>query len=181
MADKRGSAALIFGMLLLTVGTLLLAENLGRFQISWVSLSGFGLSLFLSAAGFLKLLRHFSWTQEQLLKRPSKTSLLGGILWTTVGLLILLDLLDLLEGFVFFVDYWPIILILLGMGKIIDFYRLEGRPQFRMREVIGIVLVILLGLASEKAVEARLRLIDLDFPLIITEWETIKSAEILWR
>ncbi len=54
-------------------------------------------------------------------RRPS---LLGGLLWTGLGALFLLrnfgigpDIWSLAAR------YWPILLILLGLGKVIDYYR----------------------------------------------------------
>jgi DUF4097 and DUF4098 domain-containing protein YvlB len=78
-------------------------------------------------------------------RRPS---LLGGLLWTALGALFLLHNFDVgpdvwhIAG-----RYWPVLLILLGLGKVIDFYRRREGVSIHAGEVIGIIFLLALGTA----------------------------------
>jgi len=61
-----------------------------------------------------------------------------------------LDLIGVVCFFSFFGSYWPGLLILFGIGKIIDFYRFSGGLQFRAGEVIGVLALMLLGFVAGK-------------------------------
>ncbi len=83
--------------------------------------------------------------------RKRRPSLLGGLLWLSLGGLFLLHNLG--RGpdiWSLTVRYWPILLILLGLGKVIDYYRQKGGVALRVGEIIGIIFLILIGTAITK-------------------------------
>lgn len=85
---------------------------------------------------------------------PSKKrrpSLLGGLLWTGAGLLFLFHNFSIGPNFWSMLGrYWPILLILLGLGKVIDYYRHKEGVSLRLGEVFGIFLLLIIGTAVTK-------------------------------
>jgi DUF4097 and DUF4098 domain-containing protein YvlB len=78
--------------------------------------------------------------------RSRRPSLLGGLLWTVLGLVFLLRNFGVGPDFWrIVVRYWPILLILLGLGKVIDYYRQREGVALRFGEVFGLLLLILFG------------------------------------
>src|SRR5262245_25246949 len=76
-------------------------------------------------------------------RRPS---LLGGFVWTGLGLILLLRNFGLGPDFWSIAGrYWPILLILAGLGKIIDYYRQKEGVSLRAGEVFGLLLLLLVG------------------------------------
>ena|SRR5688572_9230563 len=75
-----------------------------------------------------------------------RPSLMGGLIWTGLGILFLLKAFSIGPNFwSMAVRYWPILLILLGLGKIIDYYRQKEGVSLRVGEVVGVIFLILLG------------------------------------
>ena len=162
MSDRRHFLPLVVGLLLIVLGSVLLIRDVYALPIGWVMVARYVLPSLFLWLGLAKLLRHFRWGETELIKHPRRASLLGGISWVLVGALILLDAVRDIEVLSSFADYWPLILILFGAGKIADFYRFRGRLPLRAGECLGIVFVILLGFASAHAAKSPFRLIDLD-------------------
>ena len=86
-------------------------------------------------------------------RRPS---LLGGLLWATLGLLFLLrnfgigpDVWSVIGRF------WPVLLILLGLGKILEYFLKKDAVAIRVGEIIGILLLLLIGTAISRVYESR--------------------------
>jgi hypothetical protein len=84
-------------------------------------------------------------------RRPS---LLGALLWTVLGLMFLLrnfgigpDMWSVASRF------WPVLLILLGLGKIIEYFLKKDAVAIRAGEIIGILLLLLIGSALSKVSE----------------------------
>ncbi|MFQ5738509.1 MAG: DUF4097 family beta strand repeat-containing protein [Acidobacteriota bacterium] len=161
MAEKRSLTPLILGLIMVGLGGLFLAVNVWDFEVDWVDGLLFLFPLLLLAGGLSKLIRHFSWSPARLAERPGRAGLLSGIFWTCLGAVWLLDSFQLLEGFSFFSLYWPLILILFGLGKMIDYYRLHGSLRFRAAELFGVVFVILIGFACGLAADAHWPLLQL--------------------
>ncbi len=155
MTARTSMLPLLLGLLLVVFGCFFFVDNLYGFSSGWLWLFSSLISLFLLAAGLSKVFRHFSWPQEELVRHPGKTSLLGGIFWISAGLLWLANLLGYLEILSFFGRYWPLILILLGLGQFLDFFRFQGRLRFQVSELLGIFLIVLLGFISAWAAETR--------------------------
>ena len=161
MSDRKNLTPLVGGLLLVAAGLFLFTARFYDFDIRWFEVLRLALPALFLYIGLSKLIRHFAWNSEQLQNSPSRASLLGGLFWTSVGLLVLLDMLGALSFFDVFALYWPLLLVLFGLGKVIDFYRLKGRMQFRGGEIVGLILLVFLGLFCTAAREAHWPLINL--------------------
>ena len=148
--NRRSIVPLVIGVVLVLLGGLFLAINVFRVDLNWLQVIRMGIPALLLLIGLLKLVRHFTWDAAALQENPGKASLLGGLFWTAVGVIGLLDFIGVLNFFSFFGSYWPGLLILFGIGKIIDFYRFSGGLQFRGGEVVGILALMLFGFIAGK-------------------------------
>jgi len=77
-------------------------------------------------------------------RRPS---LLGALLWIGFGVLFLLNNFGRIHVWVLFKSYWPVLLILLGLGKVIDYLLKKDALSVRFGELFGIFLLVLIGFA----------------------------------
>lgn len=85
-------------------------------------------------------------------------SLLGGLLWTSIGVLFLLRNLGVgLDIWYMLGRYWPILLILLGLGKVIEYYRHAEGVSLRVGEVFGILLLLIVGAALTRLHDSPVR------------------------
>ncbi len=75
-------------------------------------------------------------------RRPS---LLGALLWTGLGFLALLYTLGVVRDISSLVRFWPVLLILLGLGKILEYSLKKNSVSIRVGEIIGILLLLLIG------------------------------------
>src|ERR671937_836864 len=76
-------------------------------------------------------------------RRPT---LMGGLLWTGLGVVFLLSNFGIGPGvWTMAGRYWPILLILLGLGKVIDHFRRKEGVSLRVGEVFGIFFLLLIG------------------------------------
>ncbi len=98
-------------------------------------------------------------------RRPS---LLGALIWIGVGILFLL------QNFGFGIDfwslagrYWPILLILLGLGKIIDYYLKKDAVSVSVGEIIGILLLLFVGSALTKVSTTHFASVIQELPIQI--------------
>jgi len=190
MAKKRNVGVLVAGLLLISCGAVFLVINLWGFPVHWKLALKLLVPSLLLLAGILKLIRHFTWSEEELLNRPGRASLLSGIFWAALGLVILLDLLGVLDALGFFGDYWPLILISYGSGKIIDYYRLKIASRVRMGEIFGVAFIAVFGWSLARISEAHLPLIaeiglgnlpwsiSLDSPAAKHEFKATETLEI---
>ena len=170
MSDRKNLTPLVGGLLLVAAGLFLFTERFYDFDILWFEVLRLALPALFLYLGLSKLIRHFAWDADQLQGSPSRASLLGGLFWSSLGLLVLLDMLGLLSSLDVFALYWPLLLVLFGLGKVIDFYRLKGRMQFRGGEIAGLILLIFLGLFCTAASEAQ-------WPLINLGWSSWRDWE----
>ncbi|MFB3902939.1 MAG: DUF4097 family beta strand repeat-containing protein [Acidobacteriota bacterium] len=150
MSNHRSVVSLVLGIVLVLLGGLFLAINVFRVDLNWLQVIRMAIPVLLLFIGLLKLIRHFTWDAARLQENFGKSSLLGGIFWTAVGAVGLLDFLGVVVFFSFFGSYWPGLLILFGIGKIVDFYRFSGGLQFRASEVVGVLALMLLGFVAGK-------------------------------
>lgn len=171
MSKQTNLTAFVAGIVLVGLGGLFLIANLTGWAVDWWWLAKTAIPLLFMYAGIWKLARHFLWPTEKVLQYPGKASLLGGIFWTGLGLVLLLHLLGALESLSFIGRYWPIALILFGLGKIFDYYRFRGQVQIRAGEVFGLVFIIFFGIASNRLSQAH-------FPLIDSDWAGIPWGSI---
>jgi hypothetical protein len=142
MSTPRSLAPLVAGLILVLIGLFFLAINVYGMDVRWLHVFRFGIPLLLIWLGLTKLVRHFTWSEQQIEQEPGKASLLSGIFWTTIGSVFLVYAAGGPNALRVLGSFWPAILVLFGIGKIIDFYRLKGRLQFRTGELIGVVLVV---------------------------------------
>ncbi len=97
-------------------------------------------------------------------------SLLGALLWLAVGTLFLLRNFGIGPDFWALAGrYWPILLILLGLGKVIDYYRHKDGVSFRIGEIIGILILVLIGTSITKIAHSPVGPLVRDWPITIGE------------
>ena len=97
-------------------------------------------------------------------RRPS---LLGGLVWTGLGLILLLRNFGIGPDFWSMAGrYWPILLILAGLGKIIDYYRQKEGVSLRVGEVLGLLLLLLVGVFVSKIPGGPIRTLFREGPAI---------------
>ncbi|MBI4446359.1 MAG: hypothetical protein HY645_10665 [Acidobacteria bacterium] len=186
MNDGKDRAVLFFAVLLILLGLFSLGITLDLLR--WPRWWDLPNSLLLQAAlGLLiigmatvRLYRHFAWQEERLSRETRKAGLLGGIFWGLAGITILLDAFEILDGLTFFGRYWPLILVLFGMGKIIDFYRIKGQLQFRFVELLQLLLVIFAGLAAASLARSPVHFLDFHFPVEIGDHISLPQKSFRW-
>ena len=85
-----------------------------------------------------------------------RPSLLGALLWIGLGILFLLRNFGIGPDFWSLAGrYWPALLILLGLGKIIDYFLHKDSVSIRFGELVGIFFLILIGFAVTRLSEDR--------------------------
>ena len=86
-------------------------------------------------------------------RRPS---LLGALLWAALGLLFLLRNFGIgPDAWSVAARYWPVLLILLGLGKILEYFLKKDAVAIRIGEIIGIIVLLLIGSAISKISESH--------------------------
>jgi hypothetical protein len=174
--SAKSTGTLIAGLFLIAAGALFLLVNLSIFNINWViALETIFPALFIYF-GFIKLYRHYTWDREKILQRPAKAGLLGGLFWFSLGVILLLDILDILKTLEVIGTYWPVILILFGLLKILDYYRFGGALQVRTGEVFGVVSLIFFGIGAHQLAKAHFALFD-EFHLGGFKWPVMVPGD----
>src|SRR5207249_825399 len=80
------------------------------------------------------------------MSRKRRPSLMGGLLWTGLGLVFLLRNFGIGPDFwVIAGRYWPMLLILLGLSKVADYYREKEGISLRGGEIVGVIFLLLIG------------------------------------
>ncbi|HEV8132006.1 MAG TPA: DUF4097 family beta strand repeat-containing protein [Acidobacteriota bacterium] len=139
---------LILGLTLVAIGLLLFVGSLYHWEI-WTAPWHFVGPLLLAAIGISSLWRYFSYTPEQALQGVRRRGkLVISSLFIFIAIAWFCHARGWFNGFQFAGRFWPALLILIGLAKIMDFYRLKGRAQFRFGEVLGVLLIILVGLGA---------------------------------
>ena len=155
VGSRKG--ALIFGLVLIGIGLVFfLAIWYSSATIRNILATYWPLIPIL--VGAMKIYGYFTWQGEPAApdaqhppSRKCCPSMLGGLLWAGLGILFLLRNFGIGPDFwSLAARYWPILLILLGLGKVIDYYRQKGGVSFRVGEVIGLFVVLVLGSAMGK-------------------------------
>jgi hypothetical protein len=83
-------------------------------------------------------------------------SLLAGLLWTGLGAMFLLRNFSIGPDIWHMVGrYWPILLIVLGLAKVIEYYRQTQGVSLRIGEVFGILFLLVIGSAITRVSESR--------------------------
>ncbi len=100
--------------------------------------------------------------------RHRRPSLLGGLLWTTIGVLFLLRNFGIGPDFWSMAQrYWPILLILFGLGKVIDYYRQSEGVSLRVGEVVGVLILVVIGSAITRMYDSGFTRIFREMPIHI--------------
>jgi DUF4097 and DUF4098 domain-containing protein YvlB len=77
-----------------------------------------------------------------------RPSLLGALLWMGLGILFLFHNFNLgPDTWSLISHYWPVLLILLGVAKILDYFLHKESISIRIGELIGIVILVMIGTA----------------------------------
>ncbi len=102
--------------------------------------------------------------------KKRRPSVLGGLLWTGVGVLFLFRNFALVPDFwSMAARYWPILLILLGLGKVIDYYRQKEGVSLRIGEVFGILFLLVIGSAITRIEASNFGHVLRELPISIGE------------
>ena len=180
MNGKRNLTVLVAGFILIVAGALFLAINIGGLSLPWRVIFKLVVPGLFLLVGLLKLIRHFTWNEEELMQRPGRASLLAGLFWASLGAVLLLDVLNVLNVFRFVGTYWPLLLIIYGLGKVVDYYRLTQAARIRVGEIFGVVFIAVFGWSFGKIADAHIHLIR-DVPIFadlnLEEWPLTISLD----
>jgi hypothetical protein len=95
-------------------------------------------------------------------------SLLGGLFLTGLGVLFLLRNFGIGPDFWSLAGhYWPVLLILLGVGKIAEYFLHKETVSIRVGEIIGILLLVLVGFAIQRISQSHMGRFVRDLPIEI--------------
>jgi hypothetical protein len=98
-------------------------------------------------------------------RRPS---LLGALLWIGLGVVFLLRNFGIGPNFWWLIwHYWPVLLILLGLGKVLDYFLHKDSISIHAGEVIGIILLILIGSGISRLSDSHFGRIVKNLPIQI--------------
>jgi hypothetical protein len=97
-----------------------------------------------------------------------RPSLLGALLWIGLGVVFLLRNFGIGPSFWWLIwHYWPILLILLGLGKVLDYLLHKDSISIHAGEVIGIIMLILIGSAVSRLSDSHFGRIVQNLPIQI--------------
>jgi DUF4097 and DUF4098 domain-containing protein YvlB len=100
------------------------------------------------------------------MSKERRPSLFGALLWTGLGLLFLLHNLGMgLDIWSLTARYWPILLILLGLGKVLDYLFHKQAMSISVGEIIGILMLLLFGSAISRFSESNVGRLFRNMPL----------------
>jgi hypothetical protein len=166
MSIRSRSSALTAGLILIGLGLVFFLDIWNKEFSAWEFIAKYW-PVILIIIGIKKLFLYFAWREGPVISAGASQekargieassqgrppSLLGGLLWTSLGILFLLHNFGKIPDLWSMAGhYWPILLILLGVGKVIDYYRQKDRVSLRVGEIIGILILILVGLAATRA------------------------------
>ncbi len=154
MSAGSRKGALIFGLILIGIGLVFFLSNWYSTLRAWQLLARYW-PVLLILVGMSKLYGYFTYREEAL---PADTavrrgrrrcpSLLAGLIWIALGVMFLLKNFGIgPDLWMMARRYWPILLILLGLGKILDYFRQKQGLSLRVGEVFGILFITIVGLA----------------------------------
>lgn len=97
-----------------------------------------------------------------------RPSLLGSLLWIGLGVLFLLSNLGIVPDALTLVQrYWPLLLILLGAGKVIGYFLRKDSVSIHFGELLGILFLLLAGIFITKISENHMGRFLQQFPFKI--------------
>jgi hypothetical protein len=102
------------------------------------------------------------------MSQKRRPSLLGALLWLALGILFLLQNFGIGPDVWWFAGrYWPLLLILLGLGKVLDYFLKKDSVSIRVGEIIGIIFLLLIGSALTKISDTPFARIFKELPIRI--------------
>ncbi|MFH1965281.1 MAG: hypothetical protein ABIJ42_07025, partial [Acidobacteriota bacterium] len=158
----KNLSTLIAGVVFVGLGCLFLAVNVYQVDIPWFMAVKLILPALFIWAGALKLCRHFTWPLEKLQERPGKAGPLSGMFWLSLGTVAALAVFRQLDFLPTVGMYWPVILLIFGLGKIVDFFRMKEISRSNFSEITGVVFIILFGLGCMKLHELNVLVLEQD-------------------
>ncbi len=179
MAPRTRSGALTAGIILIVIGLIFLFDD-------WAPWSAWRIIVrvlaadpdrgraqedlrLLHVAGNTSRSRFPGRRSRPMPARHRRPSLLGGLLWTTVGVLFLLRNFGIGPDFWSMAQrYWPILLILFGLGKVIDYYRQSEGVSLRVGEVVSVLILVVIGSAITRMYDSGFTRIFREMPIHIT-------------
>lgn len=182
MSSRMMRGGLAAGVALILFGALFLIHNLYAPFSVWRLLARYW-PLLLVGFGLWRLWAHFAWRPQPgapgteaagapapRAKAPRPPSLLGALLWTSLGLLFFAhnlgagpDVWQLASR------WWPLLLILLGIGKLVDYALHREGVAVRAGELVGILALVLAGSAVSRLEKSPIREIVRDARIEIGE------------
>ncbi len=158
MAKYRNSGALTIGLILIALGVIFLMENFyapffaGQLVARYwpVCLIIIGLNKI-----FAYIIRPEESSDEpdkdpsekQSALKERRPSLVSALLWTGLGVLFLLSNFGILpDVWILTKRYWPVLLIFLGAGKVVDYFFRKNSMSIRFGEFFGLVVILILGI-----------------------------------
>ena len=100
------------------------------------------------------------------MSKERRPSLFGALLWTGLGLLFLTRTLGMgLSAWSLAGRYWPVLLILLGLGKVLDYLFHKQAMSVSVGEIFGILLLLLIGSAISRFSESNVGRMFRNMPL----------------
>lgn len=159
---NKNLSTLIAGVAFVGLGCLFLAVNVYQVDIPWFMAVKLILPALFIWAGALKLYRHFTWPLGKLQERPGKAGLLSGMFWLSLGTVAALTVFKQLDFLPTVGMYWPVILLIFGLGKIVDFFRMKEISRSNFSEITGVIFIILFGLGCMKLHELNVLVLEQD-------------------
>ena len=180
MSARSRSGVLIVGLILIFVGAIFLAESFYASFSAWQVVARYW-PLIPILIGLKKLFDFFTW--QEVLPSPDtvspkqkvkahrrRPSLLGALLWIGIGVLFLvgnfgagIDLWSLTAR------YWPVLLILLGLGRVLDYLLKKDMLSVRIGELFGLFFLLFIGFAVTGVQRSNVAQVIRDLPIRIGE------------
>lgn len=149
--SKTPARSIFTGVILIGAGAFLLYQNLVEDIPLW-SLLGRAFPLIFLWIGILQIIRYFQYNPAQpQTSRPPTFS--WPLVWLGIGIILLLRTTGYIPGILrFFASWWPALIILMGLGKLVDAL-LPGRStKIRGNEVVFSIFLTLTGLICTQLV-----------------------------
>lgn len=167
MAKYPKSGALTTGLILIALGIIFLVENFYAPFSAWQLITRYW-PVCLIIIGLSKTLAYFIRLKEDIdapdkesstdkpVSGERRPSLLSALLWTGLGILFLLSNFGIApDVWTLTKRYWPVLLIFLGAGKVLDYYFRKISVSLRFGEFCGLVFILILGILFARKSEVQ--------------------------
>lgn len=146
------SRSISAGVILIILGIFFLYENIWGHVSLWTLIWRY-FPLFFIWIGLHKAYRYFRPCPAEG-QEKCEPSFSGALVWTGLGIMLLLVTTRAVPGaFHFFGSWWPVLLILLGIGKLVDALVPGHSPRVRGGEVVFIIFLVLIGFTTLKVAQ----------------------------